>query len=178
MVSKRRLLSSPVPSHVHIHPPAHFQVSSLCRTSRGHSGRRVGVHSYGWVPEANPQAHMAQHHCWDWAELYNLLQRLTAAVLGCRGALGEEHYSQALGSIFPPAETFCLGRATVFGTHNPGLLPVMSVRPFIISWEELLPKKMERRRNIPGGRVVFWHDEEGLALNLILKLETGSFHCE
>lgn len=99
-------------------------------------------------------------------------------MLGCRGALGDEHRSQALGSVFPPAETFSLGRAPVFGTHSPELLPVMSARPFIISWEELLPKKMERRRNIPGGRVEFWHDEEGLALKLILKLETGSFPCE
>lgn len=54
----------------------------------------------------------------------------------------------------------------------------MSAGPFIIVWEELWPKIMERSRNIPGGRVVFWLDEERLALDLLLKLETGSFCCE
>lgn len=97
-------------------------------------------------------------------------------MLGCRGALGKELCSRVLGSIFLPAETFCLGCAPVFRTCNPGLLPVMSAGPFIIGWEELSPKKMERKRNIPGGRVVFWLDEEGLALILLLKLETGNFH--
>ena len=68
-------------------------------------------------------------------------QRLTAAVPGGRGALGKELCSQVLGSIFLPAETFCLGCAPVFETRNPGLLPVMSAGPFIIGWEELSPKK-------------------------------------
>lgn len=162
----------------HMYHTAHFQVSPLCRTSRGNTGRRVGVHTRGWVAEATQKPTWPRAAARTGQGRTTPPQRLTAAVPGCRGALDKQLCSQALGSVLLPAETFRLGCAPVFGTHNPGLLPVMSAGPFIIGWEELWPKKMERRRNIPGGRVVFWLDEEGLALNLLLKLETGSFHYE
>lgn len=99
-------------------------------------------------------------------------QRITAAVLGCR-ALGKELCSQVLGSVFLPAEAFCQGCALIFRTFNPGLLPVISEGPFIISWEELLPRKKGKENKYSGQESGL--DEEGLALNL-LKPETGSFH--
>lgn len=104
--------------------------------------------------------------------LHTLPSEDNRAVLGCR-ALGKELCSQVLGSVFLPAEAFCQGCALIFRTFNPGLLPVISEGPFIISWEELLPRKKGKENKYSGQESGL--DEEGLALNL-LKPETGSFH--
>lgn len=78
-------------------------------------------------------------------------QRITAAVPACRAkALGKELCSQAPGGIFLPAETFCLGCALIFRTHDPELFPVISEGLFIISGEELLPRKKWK------GEEMFW----------------------
>lgn len=163
-------VSSPFPSRIRVPPSPLPGFTSMLDLQC--------AHTCGWVAEATQKPAVAPHRCQDRAGLYNPHQRLSPAVPGCRDALGRELCSRAPGSIFLPAETFCLGCALVCGTRNPGLLPVTSAGPFIIGWEDLWPKKMERRRNIPGGRVAFRLDGEGLALNLLLKLETGSFHYE
>lgn len=101
-------------SHMHVPPsplPGFTSVPDLQRERR----RRGGVHTYSQKPGWPRTGQVGTTPPW----------RLTAALPGCGGALGKELCSQALGSIFLPAETLRLGWAPVLGGCNPGLFPVM-----------------------------------------------------
>lgn len=117
-------------------------------------GSPVGSSVASFIPSSLPHSPLpgviATHSPW----------RTTAAVPGCQAkALGKELCSHVLGSIFR--------------THNTGLLPVIPERPFIISWEEFLPRKKGKEKKCSGQEGGL--DEEVLVLN-VLKPETGSFH--
>lgn len=116
-----------------MHPSAHFQVSLLCQTSGGSGGGRVGVHTCGWLAAAtqSPCGPTLLRH-----SLRTPLQRLTAAVLGCRGA----------GEHSPACRDFMPGLCSCFQDIQPRAAPSDVSRAFHHWLGRALAKKNGKKK--------------------------------